>query len=146
MSDIQAKLYWLAAEYPKGAKIAYETVSEIDRLKDINAGLLNELESVRDSAAWSTFTKREQQDIEAIIAKAKPMSDSDKPLYVETTVDINKDNLPEGHWFEIDGAAWKAVTCNPNVYGREWRWEPLNFKAHENKEPRSKMTNFLMPL
>ncbi len=61
---------------------------------------------------------------------------------ISTTIQINKNNLPEGLWWEEDKSCWKAVACNPEELGCDWRWQPMNWKAFEKFKPESKMINY----
>lgn len=53
----------------------------------------------------------------------------------QISVPITKENLPEGLMWQADGACFKAVLCDPTVYGCEWRWQAMNLKAFEIGEP-----------
>lgn len=57
------------------------------------------------------------------------------------TVAITRDSLPAGHWWEHDGACWKAVPSDPHpATGKDWRWSPCNLKAFAKEEPEGEMT------
>ncbi len=58
------------------------------------------------------------------------------------TAPITLDNLPRGLRWEEDGSCWECVTCDPKVFGCEWRWQPKNWKALEKGEPEGVMHDF----
>ena len=64
---------------------------------------------------------------------------------VDITIPLTRDNLPPGALWEADGACWRAVLCDPETTGCEWRWQPLNSKAWAKPNPEGEMTDFLLP-
>lgn len=65
---------------------------------------------------------------------------------IETvTVKITKDNLPKGPRWDEDHACFEAETCDPALFGCDWRWVPKNWKAFEKGKPDKELFDFAPP-
>lgn len=45
------------------------------------------------------------------------------------TIKIDENNLPSGHWWDEDGACYKAEKVDPETFGCTWYWMACNLKA-----------------
>jgi hypothetical protein len=46
------------------------------------------------------------------------------------------DAMPKGPYEEYDGSVWRIIEAeNPELEGRKWRWQPLNWTAFGKGEP-----------
>lgn len=61
------------------------------------------------------------------------------------SVPITRDNLPQGYFWERDGACWSAEVCEPHpTTGQDWRWVPRNFLAFQKSDPEGDMAPYPM--
>lgn len=58
-------------------------------------------------------------------------------------IEITKDNLPKGFWWDEDGACFEAELWKYDKKG--WRWVARNIKAFAKGIPDKKMMPYIQP-
>lgn len=70
----------------------------------------------------------------------------DENTITKTTYKIDPNNLPEGHWWDDEGACYKAEKVDAESFGCEWYWMACNEKALAKGYVGQELHPFRMPI